>query len=56
MIENQKENEIEKMKDIDRMNIIHVAILSKDKEVIDRIVNFLGKLHFGKIAVIKSIQ
>ena len=39
----KKEITIETMKDNDRRNILHTAILSKDKEVLKKILDYLGK-------------
>ena len=38
-----KDKRIEEMKDNDKRNILHLAILTKDEKIIQKVIAFLGK-------------
>ena len=39
----KKDKRIEEMKDNDKRNILHLAILTKDEKIIQKVIAFLGK-------------
>ena len=41
-----KDKRIEEMKDNDKRNILHLAILTKDEKIIQKVIAFLGKPYY----------